>query len=240
MSRHKRDRISSSSAVNEGPRMAAIVGKYRLSTVLVSAIALVLFGVIDRVNATHIDAGNVDREDLAWVRGPSKSQIDRSAIDRASTIDPPPITSPENPALSGQLTTIARAGVPAVAQQKSQLAEQAVRRDPIRARSESLPSDDTLRQVMRTIATVHRGDKGSGEAHAIRAASELEQQELEYLGLAGTTEFASEMILDSEIAGAALRSVAVVKSTDGQFTVFSVFGIGDFLLESTPSARSLT
>lgn len=47
-----------------------------------------------------------------------------------------------------------------------------------------------------------------------------------------------KLALDSETMGEAVNKVVEIKATDGQFTIFSVLGMGDFVLEVEGNAQS--
>jgi len=96
---------------------------------------------------------------------------------------------------------------------------------------------ETLRQVMRAIATIHPSDNQPAQT---RVPSSIDPYLYEGLSASQAADYVSELILDSEIAGAVLRAVTDIKSTDGQFTVFSVLGMGAFVLDVSPGGHSLT
>jgi hypothetical protein len=89
---------------------------------------------------------------------------------------------------------------------------------------------ETLGQALRLIATVDRADP----VRARRlAAARGDDDDADWIGLSG-------MVLDSETSAALLRKVIDIKSTDGNVTVFSVLGLGDFMLEVTPGDHGWT
>ena len=92
--------------------------------------------------------------------------------------------------------------------------------------------DESLGQVLRMIATVDRDDPATGRR---RAGGRGDQSggDSDSLGL-------SAIVFDSETSAALLRKVIDIKSTDGKVTVFSVLGLGDFVLEVTPGDHTWT
>jgi hypothetical protein len=87
-------------------------------------------------------------------------------------------------------------------------------------------SPDSLKSVFRSVTTMRRGPPHRGEL-----APSPQPTGADYFD-------PIELILESDAAGNALRALLEVRSTDGQFTIFSVFGMGDFVLELESSTRS--
>jgi hypothetical protein len=100
-------------------------------------------------------------------------------------------------------------------------------------------SRETLKDVLRSLATVHRVElRPPPAAPATRRAAaaantdvDEDVNEVQSAGLA-------ELLLDSEIAGAMLRSLVTIKSTDSDGTTFAVLGSGDFVLDVSPAAHA--
>jgi hypothetical protein len=81
-------------------------------------------------------------------------------------------------------------------------------------------SDDlSLRNVLQSIATIRHGGQASD------GAAKDEDW---------TSDDLAELLLSSDAAGSALRSIIDIKSKDGRVTMFSIFGVGDFVLEADP------
>ncbi len=98
--------------------------------------------------------------------------------------------------------------------------------------------DSNLKQVLRAIATVHRSDysdaqsrQSGAEIPGIQPGDFIDGQD--DLGL-------SHIILDSPTAANALRKVIDIKSASDHGTVFSIFGMGQFMLETMPGSHVTT
>jgi hypothetical protein len=96
---------------------------------------------------------------------------------------------------------------------------------------------ETLRQVLRSIATTHRFQQQQprglpqGARRDRSAPSDEASDDTEKRGLA-------ELLLDSEIVGAMARSLVEIRTADGDGAIFSVLGLGDFVLDVTPSVHA--
>jgi hypothetical protein len=96
---------------------------------------------------------------------------------------------------------------------------------------------ETLRQVLRSVATTHRFQQQQPRglpqgAHRERSApSDETSDDTERRGLA-------ELLLDSEIVGAMARSLVEIRTADGDGAIFSFLGLGDFVLDVTPSVHA--
>jgi hypothetical protein len=86
-------------------------------------------------------------------------------------------------------------------------------------------SPNSLRSVLRSIATIDRPSRRRAPASAPQPVD-------------GDYFDPFELVLESDVAGDALRAVLDVKATDGQFTIFSVFGMGEFVLELETTTHS--
>jgi len=103
---------------------------------------------------------------------------------------------------------------------------------------ESPRSGDTLAQVLRSIAIVHREpDRRASAETEQRVRAIAEEEDGDWLGW-------RETILNSTFAGAALQSLVDVHAEGGNPAGFSVLGIGNFRLEisqgPTEDARELS
>ena len=96
---------------------------------------------------------------------------------------------------------------------------------------------NTLRKVLHTMATIRRGEDHTSRRQAMPS---FEPPVLQDLDSNEAFAYVSELILDSELAGAVVRSVADIQATDGPVTVFSIFGMGEFVLETVPGNHALT
>jgi hypothetical protein len=97
---------------------------------------------------------------------------------------------------------------------------------------QNLPPD-TLRNVLRSIVTGRRAN-GVTSAPALKHARGAAPDGYDQPAFPDL----SDLVLDSEIAGAALRALVDVKSTDADLTIFSIFGMGNFVLDMETSANS--
>ena len=98
--------------------------------------------------------------------------------------------------------------------------------------------DPNLKQVLRAIATVHRSD--AGDAQSRQSSVEIPGMQpgdfsdgQDDLGL-------SHIILDSPTAANVLRNIIDIKSATDHGTVFSIFGMGQFMLETMPGTHVIT
>ncbi len=90
--------------------------------------------------------------------------------------------------------------------------------------------DESLRHVLRSIATIHRlGPEGGnrGRPGLVRGGDDDFE-----LGIA-------QAILESHVSGAALRAAIDQTSSDGEVTTFSVFGIGEFVLDASAGSHAI-
>lgn len=94
---------------------------------------------------------------------------------------------------------------------------------------------ETLRQVLRSVATTHRFQqqqpRGLPQGAQRSAPSDETSGDTERRGLA-------ELLLDSEIVGAMARSLVEIRTADGDGAIFSFLGLGDFVLDLTPSVHA--
>ena len=101
------------------------------------------------------------------------------------------------------------------------------------------PPANTLRQVLRAMVTMHRAPSVAARQanQPPGAARSLVRDEDD-----GTvsSESLADILLDSRYAGEALLAFIDVGSPDNQIKTFSVFGIGEFALETSPIGESLT
>lgn len=90
---------------------------------------------------------------------------------------------------------------------------------------------------MRSIATLRSLEQRQAhgrpqETRKHRSASFDEvNEDVERLGLA-------ELLLDSEVVGGMVRSLVDIKTADGDATIFSVLGLGEFVLDVTPGVHT--
>jgi hypothetical protein len=99
-------------------------------------------------------------------------------------------------------------------------------------------SGETLKDVLRSIATIHRAElRRPGtiplpeDRPAAMPATFEDASDVQAAGLA-------ELLLDSELAGAMLRSLVKIKSADSDGATFSILSSGDFVLDVSPGASS--
>ncbi|HYM01942.1 MAG TPA: hypothetical protein VET85_03285 [Stellaceae bacterium] len=101
------------------------------------------------------------------------------------------------------------------------------------------PPANTLRQVLRAMVTMHRapsvaasqGDQPQGTARSL--ARDQDDGTV-------SSESLADILLDSRYAGEALLAFIDVGSPDNQIKTFSIFGMGEFALETSPIGESLT
>lgn len=97
-------------------------------------------------------------------------------------------------------------------------------------------SPNALRNVLRSIVTVRRRD---GAVAALPAVGQREIKPVSRSDYGETARFdLLDLILDSDLTGAAARALIDVKSNDGELKTFSVLGLGDFVLEMKSSTQS--
>lgn len=92
--------------------------------------------------------------------------------------------------------------------------------------------DETLEQMLRSVVTVEQGDQPLARSRFSGTGGDA-RGDGGSIGLSG-------IILDSETPAILLREVIDIKSTDGRVTVFSVLGLGDFVLEVAPGDHAWT
>ena len=98
--------------------------------------------------------------------------------------------------------------------------------------------DPNLKQVLRAIATVHRSDYG--DAPSRQSGAEIPGiQPGDFIDGQDDLGF-SHIILDSPTAANALRNVIDIKSATDRGAVFSIFGMGQFMLETMPGSHVTT
>lgn len=98
--------------------------------------------------------------------------------------------------------------------------------------------DPNLKQVLRSIATVHRSDTGNAQSR--QSGAEIPGIQPEDF-IDGQDDFGpSHIILDSLTAANALRNVIDIRSATDRGTVFSIFGMGQFMLETVPGSHVTT
>jgi hypothetical protein len=92
----------------------------------------------------------------------------------------------------------------------------------------------TLRQVLRAIVTIHAASLQPGDAS---------ERSLEHYDVTDGDDWVigriSELILDSEWAGAALRTLVQVNSADAHGATFSILGVGDFAFDIAPDFQAV-
>ena len=97
-------------------------------------------------------------------------------------------------------------------------------------------SPNALRNVLRSIVTVRRRDS------AVAAPPVADQREIKPASRSDYGETARfdllDLILDSDLTGAAARALIDVKSNDGELKKFAVLGLGDCVLEMNTSTQS--
>ena len=120
-----------------------------------------------------------------------------------------------------------RFGISGAAAQSDQSASpNVVGRDMLQWPASGSGQEETLGQMLRTIVTIDRD-------YSLSAGRHGDTRGPGSLGLA-------QVVLDSDAPAALLRQVIDIKSTDGRVTVFSILGLGDFVLELTPGEHSWT
>ena len=149
--------------------------------------------------------------------------LEASALDNQGQASSEPVTGDLPRADFAQSLYVEPGPAPALATTSTALAE------PIRG--------ETLRQVLRSIATTHRFQQQQprglpqGARRERSAPSDETSDDTETRGLA-------QLLLDSEIVGAMARSLVEIRTADGDGAIFSVLGLGDFVLDVTPSVHA--
>ena len=93
----------------------------------------------------------------------------------------------------------------------------------------------TLRQVLHAMTTVHHAS--AAPANGGQTASRARVTSAPAGADDGPHVDLSEMLLDSEVAGAMLRAIVDVKTADGARKTFSILGMGNFTLDVVPEAH---
>jgi len=194
-----------------------------LCSVLSSALALILLGA-------------------SAVASPiSELDLTASPDEIAGTLDPatPPtlmLIPPE--AADGGAQPASEPLTLAIVRATAEPPEIELRADPVdvTTREPTPPSERSLRGVMRSTTIHHWFDsapnRGAQRVQISPTASYRDDGD----GIAETG--LVQLVLDSQMAGAALRSIVDVRATDGEYTEFSVLGMGDFVLELETDTQS--
>jgi hypothetical protein len=95
---------------------------------------------------------------------------------------------------------------------------------------------ETLEQILRSITTVHPQGEPRASSLNVRAQQGAQRQSIN--GDARDRGF-SELFLQSETAGAALRAVVDLKTVDEHGVTFSILGMGDFELNAMAGAHDV-
>jgi hypothetical protein len=111
--------------------------------------------------------------------------------------------------------------------------------------ADDLPAGgETLRETLRSLATMHRADVARLDQLSSPDRVEAGRSRAPWSRHDGNEEATSaglsEAILDSDVAADAVKALVEVKSTDALSTTFSVLGLGDFVLEATPGGHVVT
>ena len=162
---------------------------------------------------------DADHSAAGLKNGPGKPSPDAAAVQ-------PPDNVLEVVGRSGADFDI-RSGISAAASQTDQsTSPTVVGRDMLQWPGSGTGPEETLGQMLRTIVTIDRDySLSTSRGGAGRGPGSL--------GLA-------QVVLDSDTPVALLRQVVDIKSTDGRVTVFSILGLGDFVLELSPGEHSWT
>jgi hypothetical protein len=100
-------------------------------------------------------------------------------------------------------------------------------------------SRETLKDVLRSIATIHRREvRPSVAAPSARRTAAPADDDIDEDVSGPQRAGLAEVLLDSEIAGAMLRSLVTVKSSGNDGATFAILGAGDFVLDVSPAARA--
>lgn len=97
--------------------------------------------------------------------------------------------------------------------------------------SGAAPSSGSLREVLRTIVTLHQADRKPPSLGPAAPASGDRDADDSGIDL-------RKLILDSEVAGTMLRSIVDIKSSDGRGATFSILGLGNFALDVAPDVHA--
>jgi len=188
-----------------------------LCSVLSSALALILLG------ASAAVASPISELDLTASPDEIAGTLDPANPPTLMLIPPEAADGGAQPASEPLTLPIA----PATAEPP----EIELRADPVdvTTREPTPPSERSLRGVMRSMATIHHWfdlapNRGAQRVQVSPSGSYRDDDGIAETGLV-------QLVLDSQMAGAALRSVVDVRATDGEYTEFSVLGMGDFVLE---------
>ena len=94
-------------------------------------------------------------------------------------------------------------------------------------------SDDSLRQVVRSLTTVYAAVPRAPDQEAVTPRYDPDADASSLIDV-------SDLILENEVAGRALRELVDVTSNDGMGVTFSVLGIGEFMIETRSGAHGAT